>query len=195
MPATKNNKSHQAILLAAKNLFWKYGIKRVTVEEICKEAAVSKMTFYRLFANKTEVANAVLDLVITNNMEKYRNIMQQEIPFPQKIHQVVQLKYEGTLEMSDEFFSEVYQSDDLKLKDTLLAFQRKGLEAFLADCKKAQQEGWIKNDLKPEFILYILNKINEMLLDEKLLSMYRNTQEAIMALTNFFFYGITLPKD
>jgi len=191
----KSNRSHQSILTVAKTLFWKYGIKRVSVEEICKEAGVSKMTFYRLFTNKADVARAILVGVMNESMERYHGIMQQEIPFTDKINQLIKLKYEGTLEMSKDFFSEVYQTDEMNLRELLVEYQNKGLEAFMADLKKAQEQGWIKADIKPEFILYILNKIYEMLLDKNLLSIYASTHEAIMELTNFFFYGIIQNKD
>jgi len=186
----KPNNSHQAILTAAKTLFWKYGIRRVSVEEICKEAGVSKMTFYRLFGNKMDVAKEVLVATMTDSMMKYQAVMQQDIPFTDKINRLIQLKYDGTLDMSQEFFTEIFQTEESNLRDTLKVHRQKGLDAFMTDLKKAQDEGWIKDGIKPEFILYLLNKINEMLLDKNLLSIYTSTHEAIMALTNFFFYGI-----
>jgi hypothetical protein len=128
-------------------------------------------------------------------MDKYRNIMLQDISFTEKINQLIKLKYDGTLEMSQEFFSEVYQSDEMNMRELLVEYQKNGLDAFMADLKNAQEQGWIKEDIKPEFILYILNKINEMLLDKKLLSIYTSTHETIMALTNFFFYGIIQKRD
>ena len=57
---SKKSKSFISIQKSAKTLFWKYGMARVTVEEICREAGVSKMTFYRNFKNKNEVAKQVL---------------------------------------------------------------------------------------------------------------------------------------
>ena len=65
----------------------------------------------------------------------------------------------------------------------------------MADLKNAQEQGWIKEGIKPEFILYILNKINDMLLDKNLTAIYTSTHETIMALTNFFFYGIIQKRD
>lgn len=191
----KANKSYQAILVAAKSVFWKYGIRRVSVEEICKEAGVSKMTFYRLFSNKSEVAKEVLIAVMNESMDKYRNIMLQDISFTDKINQLIKLKYDGTLEMSQEFLSEVYQSDEMNMRELLVEYQKNGLDAFMIDLKKAQKEGWIKEGIKPEFILYILNKINDMLLDKSLTAIYTSTHETIMALTNFFFYGIIQKRD
>ena len=40
------------IVKIGKDLFYKYGIKRVSVEEICAKANVSKMTFYKFYNNK-----------------------------------------------------------------------------------------------------------------------------------------------
>ncbi|MBE9509365.1 MAG: TetR family transcriptional regulator, partial [Bacteroidetes bacterium] len=35
-----DNQKFQQIITTAKELFWKFGIKRVTIEEICQEANV-----------------------------------------------------------------------------------------------------------------------------------------------------------
>ena len=59
---------------------------------------------------------------------------------------------------------------------------------------KAQKDGDIRKDIKPEFIVYFLNHLMEMAKDEKLLNLYDNPHELIMELTNFFFYGL-LPGD
>ena len=52
--------SSGSLLAAAKRLFWKHGIKRVSVEDISSEAGLSKMTFYRNFANKEAIAFELL---------------------------------------------------------------------------------------------------------------------------------------
>ncbi|MBL0024612.1 MAG: helix-turn-helix transcriptional regulator [Saprospiraceae bacterium] len=52
---TKRSKSYLKIITTAKKLFWKHGSSRVTIEELCREAGVSKMTFYRHFNNKNEI--------------------------------------------------------------------------------------------------------------------------------------------
>ena len=48
------NKKEQ-IVHTAETLFTRYESKRVTVEEICRLARVSKMTFYKHFSNKVEL--------------------------------------------------------------------------------------------------------------------------------------------
>ena len=56
-----NNPKRIQIVKTAKELFWKFGIKRVTIEEICREANVSKMTFYKFFSNKNELLHTVIE--------------------------------------------------------------------------------------------------------------------------------------
>ncbi len=67
----KNNHRYVQVLAAARELFWKHGLKRVTVEEICREAGVSKMTFYKFFPNKVTLAKAVYDKEVETGYEKF----------------------------------------------------------------------------------------------------------------------------
>ena len=174
----------------ARKLFWKHGIRRVTVEEICEKAGVSKMTFYRMFDNKIELAKTVLDHIFDDSFQKYRAIMDQEVSFPEKVREIVLLKLEGTQEISQELLMDIYKNQEPELQAYLEAIRKRSLDQVLQDMTAAQRQGWLRKDIKPEFILYAINKINEMVTDESLLSMYNGPQQAILELTNFFFYGI-----
>ena len=44
-------------------------------EEICREAGVSKMTFCKHFENKTELLKSLITRLVSQGVEKYRNIM------------------------------------------------------------------------------------------------------------------------
>ena len=60
----------------------------------------------------------------------------------------------------------------------------------LEDYLKAQKSGDVRPDIKPEFILYFLNYMFEMVRDEQLAKLYDSPQSLIMELVSFFFYGI-----
>ena len=55
MDNSNHNKKIQQLVTTAQELFMRHGIRRVTVEEICSEANISKMTFYKYFKNKIEL--------------------------------------------------------------------------------------------------------------------------------------------
>ena len=73
MNSASNPKRIQ-ILSTGKELFWKFGFKRVTIEEISKEAGVSKMTFYKYFPNKIELAKNILDDIFDDSLVKIKLI-------------------------------------------------------------------------------------------------------------------------
>ncbi len=190
MKNPRKTKSYQAILQRATSLFWKHGVRRVTVEEICREAEISKMTFYRLFNNKNEVAEQVLDGVLEGSMMRYKSIMRQPVPFSEKIKQIMLLKQDTTTGISEEFIRDIYQHEDSGLKQRMEDYRKRMMEEVIEDFRIAQQNGWIRKDLKPEFIMYAMEQFSAMILDEKLIAMYKNSQDIIMEITNFFFYGI-----
>lgn len=190
----KGSKSQDAILRATKALFWKYGIQKVTVEEICERAEVSKMTFYRNFDNKLQVAEIVLTALAEKGLSDYHAIMQSEIPFNEKLQRLVQMEHDHSENMSEEFMRDVYGADDPRLKNILEKLQKKTAEALRKDLSEAQKKGEIRKDLKIDFVIYMINSLNEKLLDERLTSLFGNTQELAVELTNFVFYGI-MPKN
>ncbi|MFZ1807292.1 MAG: TetR/AcrR family transcriptional regulator [Cyclobacteriaceae bacterium] len=182
--------SAKSILISAKTLFWKHGIKRVTVEDICQHAAVSKMTFYRHFQNKHEVANRVIIEVFEHGLQEYRNIMQLQAPFSEKVEKLLVLKRRETLNLSEEFLRDIYQTDQPDLKNRLEKYGKVMRNELMDDFKRAQENGWIRKDIKLEFILYMLDQMDKIIQDKSLLSIYNNVQESSMELTKFFFYGI-----
>jgi AcrR family transcriptional regulator len=190
----KKSKSYLAIIDAAKSLFWKYGIGKVTVEEICERAEVSKMTFYRKFENKIEVAEKVLIQLAEKGLSDYRKIMEAGISFNEKIHLLVQMEHDNSENLGEDFLQDVYGAEDSRLKNRLEEFQKKSSQALHKDLSEAQKKGEIRKDLKIDFVIYMINSLNEKLLDKRLTSMFGNTQELAVELTNFIFYGI-MPKD
>ncbi len=183
----------EQILITAKELFWKHGIKRVTVEEICSLASVSKMTFYKHYSNKNDLVKHILDSLYAESMHKYRDIMSSEREYKDKVADLYRLKLEATDAISHEFLSDFYNSGDEELKEYLNRKVEENISFMIQDFIDAQDKGEIRKDMKPEFINFILNHMVKLGDDPKLNSLYPNAQEMILELTNFFFYGI-LPR-
>jgi len=179
------------IIETGKDLFFRYGIKRVTVEEICREASVSKMTFYKHFSNKFELVKKIIDLMISENLIKYRKVMQRtDMPFEEKVRLTIQMKMEGINEFGDAFYDDYLVQNEPELATYIQEKSGMVLNEILKDYVNAQKQGDIRKDIKPEFILYFLNHIFDLAKDKELLKLYDHPQEVIMELVNFFFYGI-----
>jgi AcrR family transcriptional regulator len=194
MEQSGENQKYLDILKKSKELFWKFGIKRVSVEEICEEANVSKMTFYKFFANKIDLARVVLDKVMEDALNQYTRLLGEDIPYREKIRKMILLKEEGTENISQEFVKDIYKDRQSELFDYFNKKTASIYSIIINDLRNAQHNGWIRKDIKPEFLLYMFDKMIEMSSDEKLLSYYKNEQELVLEVTNFFFYGILIQK-
>lgn len=189
-----NNQKYKDILETAQRLFWKYGFKKVSIEEICREANVSKMTFYRFFKNKPELAKMVISVIMDNAMLGYSEIMKMDIPFSEKVTKQLILKHELTNEISKEFVMDIFSNDKLGLKEYWQDYADQFSNAILQDFKHAQEKGWIRKDLNLNFILYYQKKAIEMVYDPEINKMYGSLNELIMEVTNMFFFGICNSK-
>lgn len=184
------NAKCQAILKTAKQLFWKHGIKRISVQEICKEAGTSKMTFYRFFDNKLDLAKTLLDIVFDEGIREYEGIMAMDIPFPEKVKMTLEVKFRNSQNIGEEFLVDIYKNQDLGLIEHVQARGEQMLNMALDHYEQAQKDGYIRKGIKREFMAYQLYKMREMVLDENLLRLYKNPRELTIELTNFFFYGL-----
>ena len=175
-----------------RKLFWKYGFRRVTIDEICKEADVSKMTFYRCFKNKVDLAKTIFDEIIKVSIEKFNDIIKADIPPSEKLKKILLLKLEGTNDISREFLTDFYNSNDTGLKEYVDNAIKVSWKEIIAGFRYAQEMGWFRKDFKPEFLFYISQQFIPMLADEELLNLYDNPQDLIMEFATVFTYGIAI---
>lgn len=190
----KRSAKFDSIVTAAKELFWRYGISRVTIEEICSEAGVSKMTFYKYFTNKIAIAKYIIEDQAEKGLQEYRAILDSDIPYREKVLKTFELKRKGADNYSQELVNDIYKSNDPELHAFIEEVMKRGLDIFIGDLKKAQKNGDVRHDIKPEFIIYILNQMSETVTDKNLTALYATPSQLMQEMMNYFFYGI-LTRD
>lgn len=186
---TKSKKLQQ-ITETAHTLFMSHGIKRVTIEEICRTATVSKMTFYKYFDNKNDLAISVLDSIFTKAEKHYSNIMAQDASFSEKVKDIIKLKLEASKDVSTEMLQDLWNNPVPEVANYMKKRTQLSLKLFLDDMIAAQNKGEIRQDINPHFILYFIGKMQEIATDEKIIHMYETVQDFTSEIINLFFYGI-----
>jgi AcrR family transcriptional regulator len=180
------------ILVTALDLFQRFGIKRIPIEEICKTAGVSKMTFYKYFKNKNELVRFMWREAYNQAFEKFDEIAAMDITFAEKLQKILKLKDETSEKISHQFVLDYfYASEDLK--DFFESLMEESMSRFLKFIKESQERGEVRRDLKPEFLIAVLNHIKLMVKETELINLYSSYHDFVMEVNNFVFYGI-LPK-
>lgn len=183
-------KKYRDLLATGKDLFWKHGFRRVTVEEICQKSGVSKMTFYKYFPNKAELAKKIMDKMFRESMDKFEKLMLSDIPFEEKMELQIRMKSEGTQDISEEFVKDIYGDPESELFGYWREKASEVIQVVVELYRQAQDQGHIRQDIKIDFILYMINKTFEFVNDDALISKYDTMQELILEINRFFLYGI-----
>lgn len=66
----------EQILTCAKDLFFKYGLRNVTMDDISRKLGMSKKTLYVLFKNKKEIVNAITEDFLKKYEADYEILIQ-----------------------------------------------------------------------------------------------------------------------
>jgi AcrR family transcriptional regulator len=190
---TRRPKKQEHIVSAAAALFQRFGIRRVTVEEICREAGASKMTFYKYFPNKMELVKHIWNEWFDEGYRRLEEIDAMDIPFSTKLQKIIEYKSEQLAKMSPESMDELLHTDP-ELMTFFHTAQMKNLDLFMTFLKNAQARGDMRS-MRPELILAVLDKLNEIARDENLITLYRDHVEFVREIQLFLFYGILPTKD
>lgn len=184
-----NPEKHQQIVETATDLFMRFGVKRVTVEEICRTAQVSKMTFYKYFNNKIELAEYIIFSILDNAQYEFDSIWKQISTFREKIDQFTNLKMAYAKKFSKEFFLD-FMNLSPKIHDKIMDYSKKNQILFINLIEQAQKNGNIRKDISINFITFMLNHLMELSENKDLLTLYNHVDELTFDMINFYFYGI-----
>jgi len=179
----KRRQTHKKadILAAAEKLFGRFGSRRVSVEEICREAGVSKMTFYKYFANKVALVRHIRDLYVAEGFQKFDEIKALEIPFVQKVDLMTHWKVEFGARINSEFIREMVSVDDVV---------ENVKERFLGNLVEAREKGEIRSDIDPEFLWMVTDKLSELVKDGTWKEVFSDFSQYQYQARTLIFYGL-----
>ena len=188
-PVQKKSKKREQIIETAKNLFMRHGIKRVTIEEICKKAGASKMTFYKYFPNKIELVKHIWRNLQEEGFNKLDEIDAMDIPLPEKIQLMFDWKKEFVSNISNQFIEEILP---IHMEHIDMEEYRKRFVQFIVD---AQKRGEVRREIRPEFFIAVLDKLHELAFDEELIRKYPSFIEFNREIKDFLWFGLYARPD
>jgi len=174
----------------AKELFWKHGFKKVTIDEICKKANVSRKTFYTFFDNKSALVIHLMKTMTDEAFAESKKIMEGEGTFAEKIEQSLNLKLERNKEMSIEFVADFYNPEATDILECFNQIMTESMNMLVDFLKKAQKTGQMNPDLNLNYVLWLMQKQIEFCSSPELMSMFPDVDTITRQLTESLIYGI-----
>lgn len=167
----------------------RFGVKRVTIEEICRTAAVSKMTFYKFFSNKNDLVLRIMENLMDEGQGKFDDIMAGPESFANKMDQFIQMKLDYGKRISKEFYID-FMSYSPEVHDLIVHRSQENRQLLISAFEIAQKQGEIRKNLNLQFVEYMMNNITELAQDPQLLALFPDTYQLTKQWLDFFLYGI-----
>jgi len=180
----------EQIEVKAKELFWKHGFKKVTIDEICKKASVSRKTYYTFYENKTALVIFLMKKLTDEALEESQQIMNGDYTFAEKLEKSLQLKLQRNKDMSIEFVADFYNPDAVEILSCFNEIMEKSMNILVDFLKKAQQSGDMNPDLNLNYVLWLLQKQVEFCSSPDLMHMFPDVDTLTKQLTQTLIYGI-----
>ncbi|MBU0741115.1 TetR/AcrR family transcriptional regulator [bacterium] len=89
MTDTRDTSKRVQIIAAGEPIFERFGFRKTTVGEICREAGVSKRTFYELFSDKADLLMQMLMHVISRSVSKWEEALTSEMTAIEKLERYI----------------------------------------------------------------------------------------------------------
>jgi TetR/AcrR family transcriptional regulator, cholesterol catabolism regulator len=152
------DQKEQEIIEQAMQLFTRYGIKSVTMDEFSRHIGISKKTLYQYFADKNELVEKTIHALIDKNACNIEEIENKQLNAIEELFELYRIvnemikSHNPVLEFDlQRYFPKIYK----KLRE----LQRNNtLNMMLANLNKGKSEGFYRGDLNVE----ILAKLNLM---------------------------------
>ena len=185
-------KNRSSIIRAATELFLLQGIKKVSVSDVAHKAGVTSATVYNQFGSKDALLREVIIDWFTMTLEEYKQVLHSEMPFEEKLQEVMSFKSDLAGKMHGEFLMAATSDIDPQTKD----FFEKEYMVELIRCvndfyTEGKEQGYINPELSTETILRYTEIIRRGLQAEaEMTTDPENTSKLLHELTPIFLYGI-----
>lgn len=177
----------EAIINAARELFTERGFTEVGVGEIAAKAHVSQVTIYNYFGDKNNLAKEVFILILNEIIQEYDEILNREIPLPEKIKIIMAKKHDAVIEARRSHFNEHAWSDRALRQLYWEAMAVKSADIYSKFIALGKKEGVIDETISNDAILKYLYSLRSIMEEPEYL---KTSAEYKLGIIRLYLYGL-----
>lgn len=174
----------------AKELFLKHGFKKVTIDEICKKAHVSRKTYYTFYENKIALVLFVVDDISSETIRKFKTVINGEGAFAEKMEQSLKLKYQFSKTITMEFVADFFDPGAAEILDYWQKMMHESMSILMEFLKEGQRTGDMNPDLNLDYVMWYFQKLSEIIRSPEISAMFSNPEEMAKQVSKTMIYGI-----
>lgn len=159
--------AQQNIVTTARRLFEQYGIKSVSMDDICHELGMSKKTLYQYFSQKDDLVLAVLGNISEEVETKVNEFLQSDTSmWDVLIGFVEKAKMIPDVRKIPPFFYDLNKYYPMIAAEHNRCVERKNVETMSLIIRRGIKEGVFRADLDVELTAYLFARMHSSSIEE-----------------------------
>jgi AcrR family transcriptional regulator len=191
---SRSEKTRKRILASADQVFYKRGLRKVTVEELCAGMAISKRTFYKHFPDR----DALVEAVIANRMAEVGPLIIENLNSRRPVPEILERHYDILV---NKVFARVsvQMLADLQVMmpevwESIEAMRSRAITALAELIRKGQKRGAIRSDLDPEVLGKIIQAVVSTIANPAfLMAQGLSLEQIVMTMKRILLHGLLKP--
>ena len=185
----------EQIISTAENLFFRFGFKRVTMDDIAREMAISKKTIYQFFKDKNEIVCSATEQYLQKECclmeakeDESENVIRHLVNTSKHLRRHFTNIHPGAMHDLRKYFPEGWKIF-IHFKEEVF------LKSIVKILKRGIQDGYFRPEINPEILGVMRMEQIQLPFDETLFPRDRfDFSEVQMELLRHFISGILTEK-
>lgn len=176
-------------------MYLKFGIKSVTMDDVARELLMSKKTLYQFVKDKNELVEKVIDRLIEADDKQYCNIIRSERNAIEQLFDVSRHVQEimNTVSSSARYDLKKYYPEHFSR--LYLAKKDMMLNSVMANLEKGKKEGLFRQDFTSEYLArFYVSRIENTIEIEFFMDDSINEQDFFIEVFEYHIRGIASEK-
>ncbi len=194
--AARSEKTRKRIMTYAGRIFYERGFRKITVEELCVGLAISKRTFYKYFANR----DVLVEAVITERFAQFGPLIYENLNSSKPVDDILKTHFDLLLNnlfthVTTQMLADI-QIFYPEMWDRIEAF-RAGLIAVITELlQRGQKDGTLNLSIDPVVVGKIIQGVIINLANPQfLLSHGLSVEQLLTNWQNLMLHGVLAPQD
>lgn len=185
----------EKILTKCEELFLRYGIKSLTMDDIARELGISKKTLYKAVDNKADLIRQTIYSSVLNEKRDIENILENSSNPIEELLNIARHFMEMLRKMSPNTVYDLkkYYRESWEILEQLHVKHMTGV--ILDNIRKGIQLNLYRQDVNPEVIARLYAATGSLIVDDQLFPPQRfNRDELFWEYINYHIHGIASEK-
>ena len=185
----------ERILKGAEDLFMKYGVRSISMDDIARHISVSKKTLYQYFADKEELVTMVSTSHLERSMKQYEDL---RVHSTNSIEELAKLSVCMKKDMEEINPALLYDIQKFHPKAWSVWLNYKNIfirESVVRNLNQGIEDGYIRPDIDPEIMAAVRIELVQIAFSQEIFPKEKfNLAEVQIQIFDHFVFGLVTEK-